>query len=62
MNAKIVILSCLGVLLVILNKPLGEALYRAQLGMGYRASSVWLYRGTLIFYGVLLTCASFAYD
>ena len=59
MSAGLVILSCVGTLMVILNKPLGEALYRARLALGDRDYGVWSYRGPLILIGVVLTCASF---
>ena len=59
MNTELILISCAGVLIVILNEPLGEALYRARLGMGDRDYGVWSYRGPLIFLGLLLTCLSF---
>lgn len=63
MTPNIVILSLIGTLMVILNKPIGTALYRARLGMGDRDVGVWSYRGPVIFIGVLLACLSFAvYD
>ena len=63
MSADVVILSCIGTLMVILNKPVGEALYRARLALGDRDYGVWAYRGPLILIGIVLTCLSFAvYD
>ncbi len=63
MNAKIVILSCIGTLMVVLNKPLGEAVRRARPALGERDYGVWSYRVPLIVIGILLTCFSFAvYD
>ena len=63
MTPNIVILSLFGTLMVILNKPIGTALYRARLGMGDRDIDVWAYRGPVIIIGVLLACLSFAvYD
>ncbi|MBV8857937.1 MAG: hypothetical protein JOZ02_13465 [Acidobacteria bacterium] len=63
MNAGIVVLSCIGTLIVILNKPIGEGLYHAGQALGDRDFDVWTYRGPVIFLGIFLTCLSFAvYD
>ena len=63
MSAELVVLSCVGTLMVILNKPLGGALRRARMAMGDRDYGEWSYRGPLILIGVLLACLSFAvYD
>jgi hypothetical protein len=59
-NAKVVILSCVGPPLAILNRPVGEALYRARLGPGDKDRGARPYRGALIFTGALLACLSFA--
>jgi hypothetical protein len=59
---KLVLLSCAGVLIVILNKPLGEAFRRANMALGERDYGDWSYRTPLIVLGVLLTCLSFLAD
>ena len=41
MSAAIVIPSIIGTLLVILNKPVGEALHRAGVALGDRDFDVW---------------------
>jgi hypothetical protein len=62
-SKDIVILSCAGTLMVILNKPLGKALYRANLELwGGRDYGLWSYRAPIIFIGILLTCLSFFSD
>ena len=58
----LVLLSCAGALIVILNKPLGEAFRRANMALGERDYGDWSYRGPLIVLGVLLTCLSFFAD
>lgn len=60
MTPNIIILSCIGTLMVILNKLLGKALYRSRLALGDRDYGICAYRGPLIFIGILLTCLSFA--
>ena len=63
MNTVIIVLSCIGTLIVILNKRIGEGLYRAGQALGDRDFDVWTYRGPVIFLGVFLTFLSFAvYD
>ena len=63
MNTKIVVLSCLGTLMVILNKPVGEWLYQTNDERGERDGGVWFYRGMLILVGLCLTALSFSvYD
>ena len=56
---NLIFISCAGVLIVILNKPLGEAFRRANLALGERDYGDWSYRAPLIVLGVLLTCLSF---
>lgn len=59
----IVLLSCAGILLVVLNRPLGEAFRRMNLGRGNRDyDGDWPYRAPLIIVGVLLACFSFFAD
>ncbi|MDT5272193.1 MAG: hypothetical protein QOH49_4379 [Acidobacteriota bacterium] len=60
MSPNIVILSLVGTLMVILNKPIGVTLYRARLGLGDKDNGVWSFRIPTLFIGVLLTCLSFA--
>ena len=59
----IVLLSCAGILLVMLNRPIGEVFRRMNLGMGHRDyDGDWPYRAPLIIVGVLLACLSFFAD
>ena len=64
MNTKIVILSLVGTLLVILNKPFAKAFHWMEVELyGREGNSVMSYRAIFIIVGVVLTCLSFAvYD
>jgi hypothetical protein len=64
LSTKIVILSLVGTLLVILNKPIAKAFYWMEVEMyGSERNSLRFYRATFIVVGVVLTCLSFAvYD
>ena len=60
MNAKLVILSCAGTLLVMLNKPLAKAFHWFDVELyGRERNSIASYRTWFIFVGVVLTCLSF---
>jgi len=60
LNAKLVILSCAGTLMVILNKSLAKALHWFDVELyGRERGGIAFYRGAFIFIGVVLTCLSF---
>ena len=59
---SLVLISCAGVLMVILNKPLGEGIRRANMALGERDYGEWSYRAPLVVFGILLTCLSFLAD
>jgi hypothetical protein len=61
-SAKLVILSCTGTLMVVFNKPFGEAFKWLTVELYGRNGddySAWNYRAPLILFGLLLTCMSF---
>ena len=58
-NALIVVVTCVGVLMVILNKRLGEAFYNADLGLG---GDVRFYRVLFVIIGLALVLMSFLYQ
>ena len=58
----LILLSCAGALLVILNKPLGEAVRRGNMAIGERDYGDWSYRGPVVLLGLSLTCLSFFAD
>ncbi|HEX8686958.1 MAG TPA: hypothetical protein VF736_20605 [Pyrinomonadaceae bacterium] len=61
-NAVTVVTTCVGLLVVILSKPLGESGYRRSLDLGNRDYGVWWYRGPILIVGVLLVLMSFIYE
>ena len=60
-NAVAVIATCIGMLIVFLNKPLGEEGHRRNVEGGGGEYGVWWYRGTLIVTGLVLVLMSFLY-
>jgi len=61
-NPMVVIFTCIGLLIVILNKPLGEAGYRRSVELGGKDYGVWWYRGPILFAGLILVLMSFLYE
>jgi len=59
MKTTIFILSCFGVLLVILSRRAGKALYRWHVETGGIDTGELSFRLTFITVGALLTCLSF---
>ena len=59
MNTCLILLSCAGVLIVILNQLIGEGIRRVHIERGGKDIGVWPFRAPLILFGVLLTCLSF---
>lgn len=58
-NVLVVVVTCAGLLLVILNKPLGGAAYDMDLGLG---GDVRFYRVLFVFIGVVLVLMSFLFE
>lgn len=58
-NVLIIIFTCVGVLLLILNRPLGEVFYNADLGLG---GDVRFYRVMFTGIGLVLVLMSFLYE
>jgi hypothetical protein len=58
-NVLIVVVTCAGVLLVILNKPLGDAAHDMDLGLG---GDTRFYRWLFVFIGLVLVLMSFLYE
>ena len=58
-NVLIVVATCAGLLLVILNKPFGEACYNMDLGLG---GDVRFYRVLLVGIGLFLILTSFLFQ
>ena len=61
-NPLVVIFTSIGLLIVILNKPLGEAGYRRSVELGGKDYGVWWYRGPILVAGLILVLMSFLYE
>lgn len=61
MNTRIVVVSCMGVLFVVLNKPLSETMNRTRVALGAGDPGDWYCRAMVILFGLALTCMSFLY-
>lgn len=53
-NKNIYILMAVGILMVVLNKPVGKWFRQARLALGGPDYGIWSYRGPLIGIGLLL--------
>ena len=61
MKTYILILSCFGVLIAILSRPVGKALYRWHVETGGLDTGEVSFRLTFVIVGALMACLSFLY-